>query len=331
MKKYDFIGIGDITNDAFISLNKKSAHIEKKKDGSEEIHLSFGDKVEYDEVTVVKAVGNSANASVSASRQGLKTALVSNVGADDFGKDCITSIKKEKVDTRFMKVQAGKATNYHYVLNYGPERTILVKHEDYTYSMPNIGDEGWIYLSSIGEKAVGFHKKITEYVNKNKKINLVYQPGTFQIKLGYEKLKHVYKSSTLFFCNVEESQRILKTKSRDVKLLLKKMKAKGPKIVSITDGRAGAYAYDGKNGYYMPMYPDPKPPVERTGAGDSFASTFTGAMARGKNMAEALEIAPINSMNVVQHIGAQEGLLPLSKLNYYFRKRPKHYKLKKII
>ena len=64
------------------------------------------------------------------------------------------------------------------------------------------------------------------------------------------------------------------------------------------------------NTYFnMPVYPDLAPPLERTGAGDAFFSTFIGYLAKGYDAPYAMRRAPINSMNVVQHVGAQEGLL----------------------
>jgi sugar/nucleoside kinase (ribokinase family) len=78
------------------------------------------------------------------------------------------------------------------------------------------------------------------------------------------------------------------------------------------------------------MYPDPAPPVDRTGAGDSFSSTFTAAIIKGKDPAEALSWGPINSMSVVQYVGAQEGLLTMDKLEEYLHSRPEDYQPTKI-
>ena len=55
----------------------------------------------------------------------------------------------------------------------------------------------------------------------------------------------------------------------------------------------------------MPVYPDPAPPKERTGAGDAFTSTFVAAIMKGNTIEGALQWAPITSMNLVQHVGAQ--------------------------
>ena len=100
----------------------------------------------------------------------------------------------------------------------------------------------------------------------------------------------------------------------------------------ITDGPDGAYAYDSHNDTYWfhPIYPDPQPPVERTGAGDSFSSTFTAAIAAGKSVSEALSWGPVNSMNVVQYIGAQEGLLSREQLEEFLANKPDHYQAQAI-
>ena len=104
----------------------------------------------------------------------------------------------------------------------------------------------------------------------------------------------------------------------------------GPKIIVITDGPNGAYVSDKKDVWFGPMYPDPAPPVDRTGAGDSFASTFTSALALGESLETALSWGPINSMSVVQYVGAQAGLLSREKLEEYLKNAPVDYKPKKI-
>jgi ribokinase len=70
--------------------------------------------------------------------------------------------------------------------------------------------------------------------------------------------------------------------------------------------------------------------VDRTGAGDAFASTFTAAIILGKTPAEALAWGPINSMSVVQHIGAQAGLLTRTALEDFLAKGPADYVAKPI-
>jgi ribokinase len=331
-EQYDFVAIGDIVIDAFIELNKDAADVSQDMDtGRFTLHMPFGSKLPYDDVVVINAVGNSPNAAVSAHRLGLNTALVTNLGHDRNGKDCLETLRNEGINTEYVKLHEGKQTNYHYVLRYGPERTILIKHEIFPYTLPDFAvPPRYLYFSSIGEHGVPYHHEIAEYV-KNHDTKLVFQPGTFQIKLGYEALKDLYAVTEIFFCNKEEAQEILSTTEQHVPTLLRKFKELGPTLPVITDGPNGAYVVDENDqAWHMPMYPDPADPVDRTGAGDAFASTFTAAIALGKSPAEALTWGPINSMSVVQHIGAQAGLLPKEALLGYLTNHPVEYVAKQI-
>jgi len=331
-QQYDFVAIGDILIDAFIQLNKDQADVTIDQDtGRKTLQMPFGSKLPYDNVVVVPAVGNSPNAAVSAHRLGLETALVTNLGHDKFGKECLEALRNNGIHTDFVKIHEDKGTNYHYVLRYGPERTILINHEHYPYSLPDFPvAPKFFYFSSVGEHGLPYHHEISEYV-KNNETKLAFQPGTFQIKVGHEAIKDIYENTEIFFCNKEEAQEILKSTEQDIPTLIRGIRELGPTIPVITDGPNGAFTVDADDqAWRMPMYPDPAPPVDRTGAGDSFSSTFTAAIIQGKDPAEALSWGPINSMNVVQHIGAQEGLLPMEELMKHLENRPEDYVATKI-
>jgi len=327
----DFISIGDITTDAFIRL--KDAKTNRDLSGKKsELILRFGDKVPYEFMEEVRAVGNSANAAVCAARLGLRSAMVTNVGDDHNGHECIATLQKNKVATDFVSVQKDKETNYHYVLWFEDDRTILVKHHQYNYRIPDIGKPKWVYLSSIGENSLDYHKQIAEYLRNNQEIKLAFQPGTFQMKMGIENLKDLYSRCDIFFCNTEEAKNILgKPDEQDIKNLLKEIHDMGPNVVVITDGPKGAYAYDGYEAFFMPPFPDEKLPYDRTGAGDAFSATFTSAIALGKSLFDAFLWAPVNSMSVVQYVGAQKGLLTQEDMLKFLSKAPENYKPEKIM
>ena len=328
MAKYDLISIGDCAIDAFIRLHDASVHCDLDHKNCQ-LCMSFADKIPYDDLTLVPAVGNSSNVAVGSARLGLKSAAFTAIGGDVFGKQVLDVYKKERVGQEFVSVNPSRQTNYHFVLNFQAERTILIKHQNYRY-MPvsKAGGVSWLYFSSMGENTLPFHREIAGFLAKNPKVKMGFNPGTFQLKLGKDKLKDIYRHTYALFVNREEAQRILKIKNPNVKILFKGLHKLGPKIVAITDGPDGAYASDGKNQYYMPIYPDPAPPFERTGAGDSFATGFMSALIYGKNIEEALLWAPINAMSVVQYTGAQEGLLTKKELLSLLSKAPKNYKPK---
>ena len=318
--KYDFVAIGDITTDAFIKLKDAEELMDR---GTRELCVRFADKVPYEEVIEVRAVGNAANAAVAAARIGLPSALIARVGDDENGRNCRETLKGNGVADEYVETQKGLPTNYHYVLWFGAERTILVKQTKFTYSMPQFESAPqWIYLTSLGESAKEFHHDVAKYVAAHPETKLAFQPGTFQIKLGAEELKDVYAVSEIFFCNKEEAQTILKTTENDVKKLMESIKGLGPKIVVVTDGPNGSNILDETGAWHVPMYPDPAPPVSRTGAGDATASTTVAYIINGMPAHDALLRGLINAASVVQGVGAQTKLMSDADIEAWYAKRP---------
>jgi ribokinase len=326
--KYDFVALGDVTSDAFIKL--RDAHVEKY---GPETHLCmrFGDKIPYDHVDIVHGVGNAANAAVSASRLGVSTALVTDIGTDQGGDECVKVWERDHVATEYVRRHKEWPTHYHFVLRFGAERTILIKHEPWPYNVPTFSEApSWIYFTSTGEHGEQYHHDLAAYVQASG-TKLAFQPGTFQIQLSVEKkINDIYAASELFFCNKEEAQRILGSTSEDIVVLMRGIKALGPKMVSVTDGPKGAYAMNDEGAWRVPMYPDPAPPVSRTGAGDAYASTVTAFLALGMSLPEALIRGPINSMSVVQQVGAQKGLLARDAIEELLKNAPHDYVLEKV-
>lgn len=329
MGTLDVLAIGDIVTDAFIKLFDDYEHTYTNEHGKW-LAMPFGTKIPFEHVEVIEGVGNAANAAVAFSRLGIKSGFVTNVGDDQYGRDMIRALHKNKVDTRFVHINPGKISNYHYVLWFKEERTILIKHEEYDYEWPRFRASDipkWIYFSSISKNALDtYHDHVAEWLRENPSVKMALQPGTFQIEAGVERLKHLYARTEVLILNREEAVQVSGGNYDDVHDLLNRLHSYGPKIVVITDGPAGAYASDGEKRLKMPLYPDPAPPFERTGAGDAFASTFVAALVKGSNLEGALQWAPINSMNVVQHTGAQAGLLKEEQIGELLKVAPDWYR-----
>lgn len=326
-RQLEVLAVGDVVTDAFIKLLDDKAHVVHGHHGPE-LSMPFGTKVPFDHAVVVAGVGNAANAAVAFARLGLHAGLAANVGHDDWGREIITTLKQSGVDTRFVHINPGKKSNYHFVLWYKEERTILIKHEEYEYHWPRfrvIDIPKWIYFSSISKNALEYHDQLNAWLERHPSVKLAFQPGTFQIEAGAHRLRNIYKRAEIVAVNREEATIITGGDHGNLHDLLDKMHELGPKIVVISDGHNGAYASDSVNRYKMPIYPDPKPPYERTGAGDAFTSTFVAAIMKGADIQNALLWAPINSMNVVQHVGAQEGLLDERQLGHFLRTAPHWY------
>jgi len=331
VKAPSLLMIGDIFTDAFIKLNENSAKIIKEEDGKEWLALPFGQKPPYDQVDIVRSVGPSPNAAVSASRLGLDVSLMAWVGDDDVGREALAHLKQERVGVSPMVVEPNKQTSYWYVLRYGADRTMLVKSEQYTYAWTRperVPD--WVYLSYVGADSWTLHEQLLSYLEENPTVKLAFQPGTFHFEWGPGKLAGIYRRSHIVIMNREEAVDVTEESYDDIQGLAVALHKLGPSIAVITDGPNGSYAsFDGRL-VTIPNYPDPADPLDRTGAGDAFASTIVSALALGESMDEALTWAPINSMSVVQQLGAQAGLLTRAEIQRYLLEAPEQYKVTEI-
>ncbi len=318
--------IGDIVSGAFITLSEDYATVSTDDKGYKRLSFELGAKLPYKELQEVKAVECAPNAAVSMSRLGLSVSLMAWLGDDKTGQEMAAYLKDQGVGTNDLAIEAGKKSNYHFYLRYGADRTKLQKFEDYSYGWrePSVKPD-WLYLGVLGEKTWPLHEAILAYLDANPDIKLAFQPGMYHLMWGTEKLAPFYKKAAVVVLNREEAAQVTGGDRGDVAGLIQGLHGLGVDFAVVTDGPEGAYASNGQGTLFMPIYPDPKAPFDRTGAGDAFASTLTAALAVGEPMETALAWAPINSMSVSQYIGAQQGLVTKKELEQYLVKAPDGY------
>ncbi len=314
---YDMISVGDATLDVFVHLVEASVLCNLQKDVCQ-LCLSYADKIPVEKVQRVIG-GNAANNAVGSSRLGLKAAFYSIVGNDETGRQIMDTVKREKVSCEYVHVDKKQESNYSVVLNYKAERTILVYHIDRKYKLPKLKPTKWIYLTSMGKNHLDLHMELAAYV-KRTGTKLGFNPGTHQLKQGLEKLRPMLEVSTVLFVNKEEAKRIV-GEIADMKELLMAVRHVGPQIVVITDGDKGSFAYDGQQFWKCGITDTPV--VERTGAGDSFATAFLAALNHGKTIPEAMQWGTLNSASVITKVGPQAGLLTEKQMAAWLRKYAK--------
>lgn len=325
------LAVGDIISDDFIDMTMGNIKVKKDDEGYEWAAMELGAKIPYEGAVRVDAVECSPNAAVSMSRLGLSTGLMSWIGDDDIGRDMVTYLKQQNVDTDSIVVEDGMKSNFHYVLRYGADRTKLQRFEDYSYQWQQPSRKpDWLYLGVLGEKTWPLHESILGYLEENPDIKLIFQPGMYHLMWGSEKLRAFYERAEIVIMNREEAAQVTGKERGDIKQLLDALHEMGAAVAVVTDGPDGAYASDGRMKFSMPNYPDPVEPYDRTGAGDAFASTITAALASGESLETALRWAPINSMSVVQKLGAQAGLIGRDELQKYLDEAPEWYHPKEL-
>jgi sugar/nucleoside kinase (ribokinase family) len=305
--KFDVIAIGDTTQDIFLQMD--DANVQCSLDGKNcLLCFDYAEKIGVAKKTDVPAVGNAANHAIGIARLGLKAGIYTIVGDDSQGHKALEIFQENGVDSKYVVLDKDRGTNLSVVINVKGERTILVYHERRKYELPALVETDWVYLTSVsGEGVEMLHEQMLEYLNNRPKVKLAFNPGTYQIKLGKEKLLPLLRRTEVLFVNREEAARILEQGTQDVKELLRGFQAIGVKTVVITDGPDGSYVGSGEEVWQAGIFAGPV--VERTGAGDGYGSGFLGAIIKGKKVLEAMAWGNANSTSVVQYIGAREGLL----------------------
>lgn len=327
--KPSILTVGDIATEALITLGKDDVEIIVSS-GSQKIAIDLGAKIAAQSAEVQDAVGGAANAAVAFAQLDVQPSLMSWLGGDTVGRQSLEYLRRCGVDMSGVVLQKAARSNYHYVLRQGAERTIIAQYEDYNYRWHDpVCIPDWVYLSMISGDSWSLHEELVAYLEKYPSIKLAFQPGATHIEWGKEKLADIYSRSEIVIMNVEEAMAVTGRTAKNIKPLLKELHALGPNIVAITDGPRGAQIFDGTTIYAVPKYPDPAKPIDRTGAGDAFASTLVAGLAKEMSLKDALLRAPVNSMNVVQHVGAQGGLLNARDIEAHIKSAPTDYRVVK--
>ncbi len=301
---YDVVTIGNVLIDVFLHVSENNNLVSLNHTGNR-LEVAFGEKIPLDGYELSMG-GNAANVAVGLRRAGYKTALMAQVGKDDFSDTILDDLKDEHVETELLRKGDG-STSLSIGLAYKKERTLFTHHQKREHDFDfNAFSTNLIYLTSLGHEWLSVYKKTAEYVQKHNTL-FAFNPGSVQFLDGVSSFSFLFPLITTLFVNKEEAERIVGKKLSSHELL-SALHAMGIQTVCLTDGERGAYAIDNQEKiYYQEKIPCPV--VDKTGAGDAFASGFLTAMLSKHSMQDALLFGAHNAASVIGQIGAEKGLL----------------------
>lgn len=303
----DLVSIGDPTIDTFLQIH--DAHVSCKLNREDcQLCFDYANKIPVEGFFRFPA-GNMPNNAIGAARLGLSVLAYGVVGEDKEGEWIREELAKEGVETKFIHTDKSRATNASTVLVFQHERTIFVWHQTRRYHLRALPTADWLYLTSLGPLSPHLetlHRELSGYL-KTHPTKLAFNPGTYQLLLGREKLAPLLSRSRVLIINKEEAHELTGKSSWDIKVLLQAMRDLGPEIAVITDGPNGSFVHDGVRYLACGIYD--MPVVERTGAGDSYATAFIAALHYGLDIPEAMRWGTFNSAYVVGQYGGILGLV----------------------
>ncbi|MBU0727594.1 carbohydrate kinase family protein [Patescibacteria group bacterium] len=340
--------IGGATFDIFIkAYDQAIMRITTPQERDEWLCLRYGGKVIVD--SVIETFGGGAtNTSVAFSRMGFDANFLGKIGAHH-GDKVIENLEKEGVNTKFTKKTNRDQTAFSTIINtFEGDRTVLGYAGANKYfnakdlPLKELETADWIFLNHLTEEHSKIPDMLLKILKKNPNIKLAWNPGHEQLVQGIRKWKKLLDRTEILFVNKEEASLFARTPYQlagikkddpefhihvtkkflppyadDVSEIMLKFFETGVKNVVITDGRNGSQASDGKNIWFCPIISHKR--IDTLGAGDAFASGFTSANILGKSLKDALIYGTLNANSVVNHFGAQAGLLTKTEMDKKYK------------
>lgn len=331
---YDVITIGSATMDVFVECddaNIVSAVTKCAK--SEFMCYPYGAKVEITEFTS-NTGGGGVNTALNFANLGFKTSAICKIGDDIYSKGVLEALEKSTLDLSNIIQDKSVSTGFSIILlSFQGDRTVLAQRganatlKKSEINFDAIKQAKMLYIAPLSGESNRVLGTIVDFANENG-VNVCFNAGTTSLKRGFEYIKKIIDTAEIVVMNKEEASMCTKIEERpdtrtenfssslihpDIQEMLKKLKIGEKQIIVITDGKYGAYAYDGNTFYQCDNFPAQV--VSTLGAGDAFASTFCGALQRTNfDVGKSLMYGAVNSASVVSNFGASEGFLTFEEI-----------------
>ncbi|MCH7541750.1 hypothetical protein IH981_03185, partial [Patescibacteria group bacterium] len=132
-------------------------------------------------------------------------------------------------------------------------------------------------------------------------------PGSGELAKGKKILAPIFAKADVVIMNREEAASVTGVDFEKKEKIVSKVCLLTRGIGVITDAKNGATACDREFTYHIGTHGNPA--LDRTGAGDAFASGFVAGFIKYEDVEGALELAADNASNVVNFFGAKKGIL----------------------
>lgn len=303
---YDLISIGSATLDIVV---KSSDFLLKKIDSDNFLCLGYGEKMDVEAIRMISG-GGATNVAVGASRLGLKTMAICEVGKDFAAQLIFADLKKDKVDTAHIIAERMEETAVSILLTYEDGGRSALTHRGAAYQLESrdipwkeLARTRWLHLGTLGgHKGLIFdlfdfakqHELAVSWTPSIKDLDLF---GRKQLLLSTLYCEALVMNDTEWESIRDLQQELLNT----------------VQTIVITKGDAGGTVFSGSK-KLLDFEAIKVKVVEETGAGDGFTSGFISGIITGKSLQESVEWGKKNAASVIQYLGAKEGLLTKSRI-----------------
>ena len=247
--------------------------------------------------------GDTSNAVIAAARQGARTAYLSRVGDDHFGRMLLDLWQEEGVDTGAVARDPQAPTGLYFV-NHGPEGhsfsylragSAASRMQPQTMDLRAVADTHWLHVSGISQAisagacdtvfaAIDAARAAGAKVSFDPNLRLSLWP----LARARAVIGATIALTDLFLPSLDEA--VALAGSEDVPAVFAWCRAHGAQAVVLKCGKVGAwYALPGEAPQLAAA--NPVQALDATGAGDCFDGSLLARMAAGDTLADAVRYA----------------------------------------
>jgi ribokinase len=265
--------------------------------------------------------GKGANQAVACAKQNVRTWMLGSVGQDSFSDQCLASLSKNGVDTRFVDRQekniCGLAT---IILEQGDNRILTYgganHHQDINKIYHVLGEhhaQGDYILSQL-EIPI---EVVQNVFRKAKTLGMITALNAAPAKpLSSDLLMLI----DLLIVNEGEGQQL--TGSDNPETIMNRLLSQGVGAVLLTRGAQGAAYQDQSRRVSVNAHKVKV--VDTTAAGDTFIGVFLAHRIAGKEIDEALTYASAGAALSIQKLGAQNSIPSKQDIDEFIERSLKH-------
>lgn len=334
--------IGSATMDVFVECDKANIVSVCTKNGNNSyMSYPYGSKIDMSNFSS-NIGGGGVNTALNFANLGFDTTAIFKIGDDIYSQGIMETFQNSPIKTDCIIQDNRISTGFSIILvSFQGDRTVLANRganalitlDDINFD--KLKEADWLYIAPLNGESNKVLEPLVNFAKEND-IKVCFNAGTTSIKQGFGYMKQILEVADVVVMNKEEATMCTDIKVRpdtktehfsnqlihpDVKLMLQTLKNKHYQIVVITDGGNGAYAHDGKNYYYCPVFPSTV--ISTLGAGDAFASTFFASLRETEfDIGKSLMYASIESSSVVSKFGATEGLINFDEIKNILKSAP---------
>lgn len=301
---YDLLSIGGISIDLFFqgqSLTFKDNRFQ----------LAIGGKYMAD-IFYEGLGGSGANVAIGAKKNGLRTMVMGKIGKNVFRRVILQKLIENDISYSLCDFEESFYNVSSILLAPNGERSIIHYMTPHQHlindqnELKDIAKTKMVFMGSLPDVGVGERHELLKFFKKND-ITTILNLGVKDCRRPKSQIDLLTKDVDIFILNGHEFAELVKAPYKDIHFKEHVVKWYIPglvnRLVVITEGEKGSYAYYGKNIYCQHAEPIKKI-ADATGAGDGYTAAFIAEYFKTKNIQKAMEKGAHYAAKILQKIGA---------------------------